>query len=199
MVDSHIRLPTASLYGQSPLGSPSSLGPSSTPGVAGRSENEFAPKRFSMPSTKAFCVIANVPNSQLRLKAQPVYQVSSAAVTLDTVADGSRKKMADGVARSPSRLCSRDGKICCYGDALSTIFLLLCLASYFSFFFSFFSYFFPASRYVYLLRVPSSVQQPSATLSKYVFYSTCSFCLCHLYPAPSRNYFVFYSFSFFFL
>ena len=25
---------------------------------------------------------------------------------------------------SPSRLCSRDGKICCYGDALSTIFLL---------------------------------------------------------------------------
>ena len=34
--------------------------------------------------------------------------------------------MADGVARSPSRLCSRDGKICCYGDALSTIFLLAC-------------------------------------------------------------------------
>ena len=34
-----------------------------------------------------------------------------------------------------------------------------------------------------------------ATLSKYVFYSTCSFCLCHLYPIPSRNYFVFYSFS----
>ena len=48
------------------------------------------------------------------------------------------------------------------------------------------------------LRVPSSVQQPSATLSKYVFYSTCSFCLCHLYPTPSRNSLVFYSFSFFF-
>ena len=61
--------------------------------------------------------------------------------------------MADGVARSPSRLCSRDGKICCYGDALSTIFLayllFLCLASYFSFFvFLFFLIFFSASRYV---------------------------------------------------
>ena len=73
-------------------------------------------------------------------------------------------------------------KICCYGDALSTIdflsCLFLCLASYFSFFlFLFFIFlFFPASRYVYLLRVPSSVQQ-SATLSKYVFYSTCSFCV----------------------
>ena len=49
--------------------------------------------------------------------------------------------MADGVARSPSRLCSRDGKICCYGDVLSTIFsLALCLASYFSFSFSFSSF-----------------------------------------------------------
>ena len=47
-----------------------------------------------------------------------------------------------------------------------------------------------ASRYVYL-RVPSSVQQPCATLSKYAFYGTCSFCLCHLYPTPSRNSFVF--------
>ena len=121
---------------------------------------------------------------------------TAAAVTLDTVADESRK-MADGVARSPSRLCSRDGKICCYGDALRTIFfacLLLCLASYFSFFvflFVLFIYFFPASRYVYFLRVTSSVQQPSATLSKYVFYSRCSFCFCHLYPTPSRNTFFF--------
>ena len=97
--------------------------------------------------------------------------LTAAAVTLDTVADESRK-MADGVARSPPRLCTRDGKICCYGDAMSTIFLLACFCALlptfrFSFFFS---YFFPAYRYVYLLRVPSSVQQPSATLSKYVFY-----------------------------
>ena len=45
-------------------------------------------------------------------------------MTLHIVADGSRKKMADGVARSTSRFCSRDGKSCCYGDALSTMFLL---------------------------------------------------------------------------
>ena len=67
-------------------------------------------------------------------------------MTLDTVADESRKKMADGVPRSPSRLCSRDGKICCYGDALSTFFLLACVSALlptfrFSFFFSFFSFF----------------------------------------------------------
>ena len=51
--------------------------------------------------------------------------------------------MADGLERSPSRLCSRDGKICCYGDALSTIFLLAffvpCfLLSVFRYFFLFF-------------------------------------------------------------
>ena len=39
----------------------------------------------------------------------------AAAVTLDTVADERRKKMADGVTRSPARLCSRDGKIYYYG------------------------------------------------------------------------------------
>ena len=91
---------------------------------------------------------------------------TATAVTLDTVADESRKKMADGVARSPSRLCSRDGKICCYGDTSSTIFSLACFCALlptfsFSFFFPFFSIFFPASRYDHF-RVPSSVQQPSA-------------------------------------
>ena len=100
---------------------------------------------------------------------------AAAAVTLHTVADESRNKMAVGVARSPSRLCinSRDGKIYCYEDALSiNLFcLLLCFASYFSFFLSFLIRLFPPSRYVYLLRVPSSVEQPSATLSKYVFYT----------------------------
>ena len=47
--------------------------------------------------------------------------------------------------------------------------------------------FFPASRYVYLPRVPSSVQQPYAALSKYVLYvivrvlSACVICtLPHL-------------------
>ena len=70
---------------------------------------------------------------------------TAAAVTLDTVADESRKKMADGVATSPSRLCIRGGKICCYGNALSTIFLLACFCALlttlrFSFFFSFLSF-----------------------------------------------------------
>ena len=37
---------------------------------------------------------------------------TAAAVTLDTVTDESKKNMTDGVARSPSRLCSRGGKIC---------------------------------------------------------------------------------------
>ena len=54
---------------------------------------------------------------------------TAAAVTLDIVADESRKKMADGVARSPSWFCSRDGKIFRYGDALSTIFLLPCFCA----------------------------------------------------------------------
>ena len=37
---------------------------------------------------------------------------TAAAVTLDTVADESTNKMADGATRSPARLCSRDGKVC---------------------------------------------------------------------------------------
>ena len=44
MVDSHMKLPTISLYGQPPPRSPSSLGPSSTPGVAGKSGDEAIPK-----------------------------------------------------------------------------------------------------------------------------------------------------------
>ena len=112
---------------------------------------------------------------------------TAAAVTLNIVVDESRM-MADGVARFPFRLCSRDGKTCCYGDALNTIFLFACcfalLPTFFLFFF-FFCHFFPASWYVYLLRVPSSVQQPSAPLSKYVFIvhvlSSCVICtLPHL-------------------
>ena len=73
--------------------------------------------------------------------------LTAAAVTLDTVADESWKKMADCVLRSASRLCSRDGKICCYGAALSTIFFLACFSAFlptfrFSFFVFLFSYFF---------------------------------------------------------
>ena len=75
---------------------------------------------------------------------------TAAAVKLDTVADESRK-MADGVARSPSRLSSRDGKILLLWRRLEYNFLACCFCALlptfrFSFFFSFFSDFFPASR-----------------------------------------------------
>ena len=97
-----------------------------------------------------------------------VEKTKRTAVTLDIVVDESRNKMADGVTRSPARLCSRDGKICYYGrleydfSAFVPCFPLVLFSPAFSWF-------------IYLLRVCSSVQQPSATLSKYVFCSTCSF------------------------
>ena len=117
-------------------------------------------------------------------------------MTLDTVADESRKKMADGVAtsskkmadgvtRSPARLCTRDGKICYSMDALSTIFLLfLCLASYF------FYFLLPYTRYrgmfiSFVLRLRSSHLLLLILYVLSALHSTCSF--CHLYPASSRN------------
>ena len=82
------------------------------------------------------------------------WRSTAEALTHDAVADESRK-MADGVARSQSRLCSRDGYVCCYGDALSTMFLLAFVPCFpplvFRFFISLF--FFPACRYVYLVPV----------------------------------------------
>ena len=112
-------------------------------------------------------------------------------------------------------------KICLSAAAtvLVQVSSIILYASYFFFFFSFLL--FPASRYVHLLRVlrlrsshtffSSSLSyyflHPGMfifsvflrlrsshllrTLSKYVFYITCSFCLCHLYPTSCRNYFVF--------
>ena len=110
--------------------------------------------------------------------------------------------MADGVARSPSRLCSRDGKICCpCGDALSTSFSLAYVPCFLLHVFRFsFLIFFPASRYVYLLRVPSSVQQPSATLSKYLYvFIVCVLPACVICTLPHLGIpFVFVSFFFFF-
>ena len=81
-------------------------------------------------------------------------------VTLDTVANESRKKMVDSVTKSPAWLCSRDGKLCYYGR-LEYDFLAFVPCSLL-FLFS------PSlSRYAYV-RVPSSVQQSSTTLSNYV-------------------------------
>ena len=66
--------------------------------------------------------------------------------------------------------------------------LLLCLASYFRF-----SFFFRTSPYVYLSSCPfvSAGAICYSQEQQYGIYSTCFFCLCHLYPTPSRNYFVF--------
>ena len=86
---------------------------------------------------------------------------TAAAVTLDTVSDESRM-MVDGVARSPSRLCSRDGKTCCNWDALSTIFLLALVPYwYFLLFFfllSFFLFFLHPGMFIFFvsLRLCSS-------------------------------------------
>ena len=78
--------------------------------------------------------------------------------------------------------------------------LLVFVPCFLLFVFLFFSFFFSLHPGMFiLLRVPSSVQQPSATLSKYVFNSTRSSCLCHLYPTPSRRSFAFYSFGIFFV
>ena len=56
----------------------------------------------------------------------------AAAVTLDTVADEGRSKMADGMTRSPAKLCIRDGKICFY-ERLEYDFLLVhCFLHYLS-------------------------------------------------------------------
>ena len=90
--------------------------------------------------------------------------------------------MAYSITRSPARLCRRDGKLCFYGRLEYHFLAFVPCLLLFSFSPSF-------SRYVYLIRVPSSVQQSSATiLSKYVV-RVLSF-LCHLHPASSRNSFV---------
>ena len=86
--------------------------------------------------------ISKLPDLPLQPNSIPDMAESFTKVTLDTVADESRKKTADGVARSPSRLCSRDGKGCCYGDVLSTIFMLVFVSCFLLFVFLFFLFFF---------------------------------------------------------
>ena len=101
-----------------------------------------------------------------------------------------------------SARCSRDGKICCYRDAFEYDFLawlLLCLASYFSFFFSFFSYFFPPCRYVLSSSCPFVCATAICYSPQVCIYSTCYFCLCHLYPTHLGILLFFYSFSIFFV
>ena len=111
--------------------------------------------------------------------------------------------MADGVARSPSRLCSRDGKICCYGDALSTIYCLLAFVPCFLFFLSRFSllpfliFFLHLGMFIFVSLLMCS-RHLLLSASTYFILRVLSACLCHLCPTPFRNSFVFYSFSVFF-
>ena len=82
---------------------------------------------------------------------------SGSSVTLDIAVNESRKQMADRVARSLARLCSRHRTVFAI-DTLSTIFLL--------FFALRPSHIFSLSRYVSLLRLASSVQPSSAHLQQ---------------------------------
>ena len=90
---------------------------------------------------------------------------TAAILTLDTAVDKSRKKMAGRVARFPARLCSRDGKLCYYQNALVS----KCLEYDFlalrpCFLLSYCSP--PLSRYASLRRVASFVQQSSGPLQQ---------------------------------
>ena len=94
------------------------------------------------------------------------------------------------------------GRFCCYGDALSTIFLLVAFVRCFLLFvfrFSFLSFlifFLHPGRFIFVsLRLCSS--HLLRTLSRYVFYSTFYFCLWHLYPSPSRKFFCLFVLYFF--
>ena len=121
---------------------------------------------------------------------------TAAAVTLDTVADENRKKMADSVARSPSRLCSRDGKICVYGDALSTVFLKACFCALlptlrFSFcFLFFFSFILHPGMFIFFvsLRLCSS----HLLLSEYFLFRV--LCACVICALPHLGILLFFLF-----
>ena len=122
---------------------------------------------------------------------------TAAAVTLDTVADESRKMMADGVARSPSRLCSRDGKICCYGDALSTIYCLLAfvpcfLLFVFRFYFpSFVVFFLYPGIYIFLVSLRLCTSHLLLSASTYLTVRVLSACCVICTPPHLGNYFGF--------
>ena len=86
------------------------------------------------------------------------------------------------------------------GDALSTIFLLAFVPCFllfvFRFSFLFFVFLHPG---MFIFSVPLRLCSSHLLLSaSTVFYCKCSFCLCHLYPTPSRNSFVFFIRLFFF-
>ena len=105
--------------------------------------------------------------------------------------------MADGVTRSPARLCSRRGKIC-YHKRLEYDFLTLCLAYCFSYFlmpypgmFIFFVFLRLCSSNHLLRQLMCSQQVP---FLQYVLFSLLSFA-----SYPISGFLCFYSFSNFFV
>ena len=108
--------------------------------------------------------------------------------------------MVQQVARSPSRLCSTDGKICCllwrrleYDFLACLLAFVPCFLLFVFLFFLFLFFSLHPGMFIFFvsLRLCSSHLLLSASTSKYVFYNARSFCLCHLYPNPSRNSLVF--------
>ena len=96
-------------------------------------------------------------------------------MTLDTVADESRKKIPNGAARSPSRLCSRDGKISCYGDALNTISLFAGLCGLL-----------PTFRFAFYFSCPIFFMHPGMC----IFFVSLRLCNSHLLLSASTYFIV---------
>ena len=85
MVDSHIKLSTASLTGQSPPGSSPCFGPRSAPGEAGISEMDCASNCFVKLSIYASCDNLIVPSSTSLSMPHPSYYVHSPKLFVGTV------------------------------------------------------------------------------------------------------------------
>ena len=108
---------------------------------------------------------------------------TAAVLALDTAVEESRKKMADRVARSPARLCSKDGKLCCCRRLEYDVLAFLPCFLHFSSSLS-------LSRNDSLLRVASSVQQSSAPLQQVrVLLVSVVFCLISRFPFFGSLYF----------
>ena len=100
----------------------------------------------------------------------------AAAVTLDTVADESRNKMADGVTRSPARLVAESGRFVTM-NALSTISCFCALLPTFLIF----SFLIPVCFIFFVfLRLGSSSHLLLLYSQQVRIYSTCSCVMCIL-------------------
>ena len=91
------------------------------------------------------------------------------------------------MAMSPSRICSRDGKICRDGDALSTIFSLACFCALlltvrFSFFFSFFSIFLHHGMFIFFVSLRLCSSHLLLSASTYFIARVLSACVIYTLP-----------------